>query len=801
MRRLLLHILLLSAVIVAFSQCKGKDDLTPTEHETIVPPAPEPQPQSEPEPTTLDTGVQAEKTTSSEVPDNPEPEPKPDPQPEPEPEEMNLKKEIEAEKANIDEIEEEPEPEPEPEPQPEPEPEPQPEPQVSGITLNLVSSGSNQITFSQKNGEYIIQTTGSDPFAYTAALSNSLDNGFAVVSFDYTSSAAVNELQLFYCDPVTAERARSFGTMSAASSWTNFTCLIALDRLKLAWGRAGNRLRFDFGSNAGVTIRIKNLLIREMNPSEQALYNALAGIGGGKEDQAQRITNYLNASWPCSITSVNVGASNVTISGRTDGKGNYYLADIAPYENPMEMMSFARMTAISGTSFTLTLPRRYARQGYTYDSVLSRWIIVRKEGGLVGVSSHARYADQVQAIHSPAQAKLKSKKGLGGLDEPRLSDIQEMNIGTVTLNIVMDWMISTQQDGNFPDPYVYEGRTYYINRYIRNQLDKCLKFCYDRNVVVCAIVLFNVSNVISPATAIMKHPEYICTRAGEGLYTMPNMTTAQASHLYAAVINYLGERYSSATYGRIHHWILHNEVDYAREWTNMGAQPEMRYMDTYIRSMRLCYNIIRQYDQHSSAMISLTHCWNKADGQYRGKSLLDDLLKFSAREGDFLWGVGYHSYPQALEKPQFLIDDTQSTYNANSNYCTFKNLEVIDNWARNTSHFYKGTTKRVIFLSENGTNSPSYAQSDLTLQAAGACWAWKKVKALSGIDGIHWHNWRDDSGEGLLIGLRSFPSNNSAPKQAWQVWKYADTSQEDAVFAPYLSTIGISNWASIMHPF
>ena len=232
-----------------------------------------------------------------------------------------------------------------------------------------------------------------------------------------------------------------------------------------------------------------------------------------------------------------------------------------------------------------------------------------------------------------------------------------------------------------------------------------------------------------------------------------------------------------------------------------GDQPELRYMDSYVRSMRICHNLAHKYDPNSSVMISHTHSWARAEGQYASKSLLEDLCMYSSAEGDFLWGVAYHPYPQNLTLPQFWKDDTSSTYSLNSSFCTFKNLEVVNAGVMDKAHFYRGTSKRLLFLSENGTNSPSYSETDLARQAAGAAWAWKKTDALEGIDGIQWHNWQDNRAEGgLRIGLRRFKDDSEDPngkKPAWYVWQAAGTSSEDSVFAPYLPVIGISSWSEI----
>lgn len=137
-----------------------------------------------------------------------------------------------------------------------------------------------------------------------------------------------------------------------------------------------------------------------------------------------------------------------------------------------------------------------------------------------------------------------------------------------------------------------------------------------------------------------------------------------------------------------------------------------------------------------------------------------------------------------------------------SKYVTFKNLEVLDKWMKLKENLYKGEKKRICFLSENGTNSPTYSASDLEKQAAGGAWAWKKVQKLDGIDAIQWHNWADNRAEfGLRIGLRAFEEGSFKsldPKPVWHVWKAAGSSEEDAVFEPYLNTIGVSSWDSIM---
>lgn len=60
---------------------------------------------------------------------------------------------------------------------------------------------------------------------------------------------------------------------------------------------------------------------------------------------------------------------------------------------------------------------------------------------------------------------------------------------------------------------------------------------------------------------------------------------------------------------------------------------------------------------------------------------------------------------------------------------TFKNLEVINKWILESENLYMGTTKRTLWLSENGTTLRHTAKKTSTKQAAGFAYAWKKIKS------------------------------------------------------------------------
>ena len=660
--------------------------------------------------------------------------------------------------------------------------------------INLTSGNNLTISRDATTTFYTINTTGGDPYIYTYGLSSQLPSDACVLTFSYLCPQGVDDLQIFFCDPTTETRSQHMGPLSATTGnmWKTFTYNIKKQRQQFAWGGVGNRMRMDFGSNSNVNIQVRGINIRYMTAAEKAQQDRADSIEAAKQKTATDIKKYLSTTFTSQVDTVGIDLSNVLIKGNCPTTaGNYALVEVTPNEDVTELTHFPYRTDLTDRSFSVTLPRKLRRDGIQYDRALSKWAIVKVKGDVDSLCSHARYADDITPTYSAKAGILKGKKGMGaGGGSLYVSDMDALNLHSITSNMVLSNIIYLNS-GTGRSAYSYGGKTYYIDMNAVNDYDNLYKECYKRDIIVSAIIL-------TPTGSIFNDPE----NTG-GYYTMPNMTTPEAVNLYAAALNFLAKRYSTGTYGRINHWIMHNEVDMSTDWTNMGDQPEMRLYDRYVKSMRICYNIVRQYDQNASILGSYTHNWNLSGTDYAPKLMLEQNVQYSACEGDFRWGVAYHPYPIDLTKPNFWINDkNQATFTKTSQYVTFYNPEVINDWILNKAHFYKDGTKRILFFSEQGTNSPSYNLNDLALQAAGAAWMWKKISHLDGIDAMQWHNWADNRGEfGLRIGLRAFADGdytNMQPKPSWYVWKAADTDNEDVVFQPYLSVIGISSWNNII---
>lgn len=162
------------------------------------------------------------------------------------------------------------------------------EPVFTGTKLELNTTDHTQMSasYNETSGEYTLNTTGNDPFIYTKALASDLASSLCVVEFDYTSSADINNLQIFFGNTWSEARSKFFGTMNATSSFKSFQAIITNERNSLSWGKKGEILRLDFGSQSGITIKVKNLRVREMTAAEKENYEYkedatgdLAGLG------------------------------------------------------------------------------------------------------------------------------------------------------------------------------------------------------------------------------------------------------------------------------------------------------------------------------------------------------------------------------------------------------------------------------------------------------------------------------------------------------------------------------------------
>jgi hypothetical protein len=660
-------------------------------------------------------------------------------------------------------------------------------------------------------GVWELRTTGTDPFVGTLPFP-AAPAGLTVLAFEYTCIGTVKPFEVFVGHPWSETRSQEAEELPYSEGWTAFA--LDLQPVRVRMNTPLTRLRLDFGRAPGRIIQVRNVGLRAPTAAEQTAAASRTARQQAELFLDRDLRAYVAASFPARITHVSVRAGDVEISGHTGGQaGALFLAESPVWQHLTAEKSLPRAAPIppatAGTApgpFTIVLPRRTQFDSQPHDRLFSRWVIVRAGAAGDERLSAARYADEVIARHPWQEHKPASKKGLGGFQvggAGPADELETLGIDSITVNLFLARLFHAGP-GRDALPFQFAGTTYYASRSQLEKLDRTLLAAARRGALVLGIILVPKAGAwdSSALGRVMQHPD--CDPAGT--YSMANVTSADGVRHYAAMLDFLAARYSlpGAPSGRIHHWIVHNEVDAGWVWTNCGEKPPVLYVDQYHKSMRIAHLVARQYDPHARAYVSLTHHWNATVNRrfIPSREILTHLLAFSRTEGDFDWGLAHHPYPESLFEPKSWLD-RKATFAFDTPMITFKNLEVLDAWVKQPAHRYLGQRVRPVHLSEQGPNSRDYSPRALEEQAAGMAYAWKKLRDLDSIAGFQFHNWIDNRKEGgLRIGLRRFPDDPeapAAPKPVWHLYRALGTPAEDAACAFALPLVGVRDWSEIRH--
>lgn len=712
--------------------------------------------------------------------------------------------------------------------QPEPVPVP-PKEEIVTNALQLNAEKTNDLKVSvNSKGEFSLRTTGSDPWICTVPLDRTNPDNTVVLTFEYKASKDV-AFQIFFAQPLSGDRMEECATIEASpSTWKTYSCNLYDAIGKYSWGKVQDYLRLDFGSVSDIMIYLRNVSLRSMTEEERAALEAEQDRKLGIEKLGEELPVYLKSSYSSEITSVSVTADKVTVSGLCNGSGTYSLAEVTPWEHALLLDSFRKCkTGIASGAFSVTLDRVVEYDGYPYDRLLSKFVLVRSVDGKEEIASFCRYADADMIDQSKAsslpdcsgdltkggEADRSSTAGWADVDALGLKAVL---VGIPVTAVMWETQAKAMQKGDQVIAHKYLGKDYYFSKGYFESVDKDLLEFQKRNIAVFTVICVRPEES-KDATAyrnydhdlgmLFQHPDFEEPAGTNGYYSMINLDEPKSVNYWAAALDFLASRYSDGTHGRIHRYVLHNEIDDPSNWNNIGYKPLAYYVDYFAKSIRIGHNIIRQYNPHAQILVPVTQSWTRevitagVRAEYAVKKIFDLLTQFSAKEGDFYWGMGYHSYPQNFNSRTW--EDTEATWSMNTRLITFKNLEVLDKWSRIPANMYKGVKSRDIWLTENGGSSRSHTAQELKEQAACAAYALKKVEQLPGIQTVIWHALQDSAVEGNLnLGLhyaKDYANDPWGRKPSWYVYQAYGTANESAVLDQYLSVIGVSKWSEIIH--
>ncbi|NNJ24689.1 DUF5722 domain-containing protein [Alienimonas chondri] len=669
-----------------------------------------------------------------------------------------------------------------------------------GAALSVLTNSAHDADVAAVEGGVRIATTGNDPYVFLAPFAPDFAGPEATrLTFEYRAPAGVNDLRIYYGSPITADKSFSAGRLEPSQVWRTFT----VDLVTASgggWTLAANQLRLDFGDQAGVQIGLRGIRLRPANEAERRASAAQAEAKAAKLRDEAAIRALLEDPPPAAPPRVSVGADSIEVAGRTDRPAT--LLELRPWIRSTRAVSGDGVRVVAelpAGPFDLQLPRVEAGT----DRVTSRWALAESapDGDGWTLQSAARHPESIPARHPLERLTPRSIKGLGGLTErgPR-SDWEDLGLHNGTINVPLNLFLRTEP-GPGRTPFEHDGRTWYVVDQALHRYDEVIEAVTDRGIVLSAILLIPYTQ--TEFGRLLAHPE----AGGAGIYAMPNLDTPEGVVAYGAAVALLSERYSrpvdgsqGAFHGRISNWILHNEIDRGVQWTNMGAQPPLRYLETYYRAMRLVHALARRNDPHARTFISLTHYWDEpADPTWRTyapRRLLEDLAALSRQEGDFEWGVAYHPYPQSLLRPT-PWSDPLPTEAEDTPMITTRNLGVLERFLHREDLLFRppgasasGESEgrvRGVLLSEQGfhtpeTTDPAERETHERTQAAAFLYTWDRLRELTVVEAFHNHRWIDHPNEGpLRLGLRRLPTTaepHGPKKLAWEVYRDLGTPAE-----------------------
>ncbi|MCA9136385.1 MAG: hypothetical protein KDB00_06495 [Planctomycetales bacterium] len=684
----------------------------------------------------------------------------------------------------------------------------EPNVQSASIPIDWSSIGqhSNQIAVTEEQGTISILAEGSDPYFrfQMPALPKSTRDW--ILELEYFCAQGITRMEWRSGPGIHRPPAAALPDMPSAEGWTTYT--LNLNQIAPSVVHANRELpiRIDLGNTPGIRLQVRSVVVRPMNSEELRRRSEAEHERHVKEELATQIDRYQSRTWIARIESIGLDAGDLHLIGSimSDDTDASLIDSTHVIARAPASISAVRLTDQETIQkwpvvfdratrrFQAAIP---AAEGSPWMQPGTRFQLVHQTDGQWQPMSPAVYPPPVFDQHaslrqaSPQTKPLHAAKGLTCITN-RFSSQQLVDLGLehASVNLVVSGLVSRTERPGWERVKVH-GQWWWVNEPRLKQQDRDIRTASDAGIIVAAILLIP-NSPRNPAP--IAHPQ----ASAAGTYAMPNLNDPQAVEQYAAALEVLARRYSGSfpQHGRLDHWIVHNEVDYGWQWTNMGEQPMDVFMDHYVRSMRLVDSAARRHNPHARVFVSLTHRWNTVDNQhwktYAPKKMLQWLIHDSHLEGDFPWGIAYHPYPQSLWKADFW-NDRKVTDDFDTELITIKNLQVLDRFMHLDSTRTATGDLRAVICSEQGFHADENDPEQLETQAAALLLTWQKLRQCPSILAFDYHRPSDHPNEGgLRLGLRGLPSNEDRlgkPKPAWEVYSAIGTDRESEFVRRYRS--------------
>ncbi len=519
-----------------------------------------------------------------------------------------------------------------------------------------------------------------------------------------------------------------------------------------------------------------------------------AALSMGGNVKVAKAAGYTSVIQACAIQGDNVTVAAAIPAGTPTDDNQLYLFEMPTYATGLTGNPVATAPYGQAATFHVSLNRDKA------DSRLySKFAVaVKSGGGFVQITDSAYISNpEVIAKHTMAYPEGVSKKGL--LVSPAqytTGEIDDLGVKQVTYDIPINRLFGPTTHGSYPTiNYSYNGKNYQFDGFIVAQYDHVFKSLTQRGVVVTAILL----NELDPTCMQTTHP--LARMQTTSPYYMFNAAEATGVEHLAAAGSFLASRYSDIGVGRVHNWIVGNEITARNQWNYIAPMDVVTYTEEYAKALRVLYTALKSTNANARVYISLDQTWNRnlTDGSsYDGRDIVDALAANSASHGNFDWGVAAHPYGVPLTWAAFWGMPPQYaamklvTNDANTPMITMANLQVLTDYMCMPQNLARNGAPRHMMVSEVGFPS---AQGE-NVQAAAIAYAYLQAAYNQHIDAFILARDIDSATEvaqGLNMGLRNADGSN---KLAYSVYKSIDSNTAVADFAKPL--IGISDWSQVI---
>lgn len=535
---------------------------------------------------------------------------------------------------------------------------------------------------------------------------------------------------------------------------------------------------------------MKGKILSAVSAVLAALTIAVLGLGTTNTVQAASYTSVIQA---CALTDKNnVGVIANIAAGTASDDGVLYLFEMPTYATALTGNAIATtsMNTTANFSFAVNFDKENSK-------LYSKFAVAVKSGGQFVQITEAKYISnpEVLAAHTLEYPVQASKKGLQM--SPTLigsGQIEDLGIQQTTHQISVNRLFGPTSNGAYPTiNYTYNGKTYQMDGAYVSELDSIIKVYTAHGVVVTGLLL----NELDESCRQTTHP--LARTRTESPYYMMNAAEAVGVEHLAAAGSFLATRYSDIGVGRVHNWVIGNEVNARSDWNYMQEVGVEGFTAEYAKVMRVFYTAIKSTNANARVYMSIDHTWNRNynDGRgYDGRDMVDAMARNSAAYGNFDWGVDFHPYPVTLTWPKFwaypAIYQNMRLTNGTENtpMLTPDNMYVMTDYMCKAQNLDRSGQPRSIIISEIGFGS-NEGQSN---QAAALVYAYYNAAYNQHIDAFIAVRDIDvayEVAQNLPFGLKNA---DGSPKEAYSAYKNVD--QNPAAVAGYASVVGVDRWDS-----